>query len=107
MREARLSLSAVRIEEIRCVIEAIRKRRADCGSVERAVCSVVDVVEGDPADVSQLGELKRVRRAETSPPTLSTVPGRWSAGRAEASPSGGNESADVVDRAGSWASRES
>jgi len=34
-----LSASAVRIEEIRCVIEAVRKRRADCGSVEPAVCS--------------------------------------------------------------------
>jgi len=51
--------------------------------------------------VSQPGELKGVRRAEMSPPTLSTVPGRESAGRAEASPSGGGESADVVDHAGS------
>jgi len=55
--------------------------------------------------VGQLGELKRVRWAVTSPPTLSTVPGRGSAGRAEASPSGGDESADVVDRTGSWVSR--
>ena len=57
--------------------------------------------------MGQPGELKRVRRVETSPPTLSTVPGRGSAGRAEASPSGGDESTDVVDRAGSWVSRES
>ena len=33
--------------------------------------------------------------------------GSWSAGRAEASLSGGDESADVVDRAGSLVSRES
>jgi len=74
-------------------------------------CSVVDVVdkssEGDTADVGQPGELKGVRRAETSPPTLSTVPGRGSAGRAEVSPSEGDESADVVDRVGSCVSRES
>jgi len=95
----------VRIEEICCEIKAVRIRRADCVSVERAVCSVVDV--GDTADVGQPGELKRVRRAETSPPTLSTVSGCGSAGRAEANPSGGNESADVVDRVGLWVSRES
>ena len=61
-------------------IEAVRKRRADCVSVERAGCSVVD---------------KLVRYCR-----------RGSAGRAEASPSGGNESADVVDRVGSLVSRE-
>jgi len=77
-----LSASAVRIEEIRCEIEAARKRRADCVSVERACCSVVDVV------------YKLVRYCR---------PG--SAGRTEASPSGGDESADVVDRAGSLVSR--
>ena len=81
VRDARLELSAVRIDgNSQLRIEAVRKRRADCGSVERAVCSVVDVVEGDPADVGQPREVKRVRRAETSPPTLSTVSGRWSAG---------------------------
>ena len=79
----RLSSSAVRIEEIRCEIEAVRKRRADCVSVERAGCSVVDVVDN----------LVRYCR-------------RGSARRAEVSLSGGDESADVVDRAGSLVSRE-
>ena len=63
-----LSASAVRIEEIRCEIEAVRKRRADCVSVEQAGCSVVDVVD------------KLVRYCR-----------RGSAGRAEVSPSGGDE----------------
>ena len=81
MQDARFV--GVGVEEIRCVIEAVRKRRADCVSVERAVCSVVDVVD------------KLVRYCR-----------RGSARRAEVSPSGGNESADVVDRAGSLVSRD-
>jgi len=56
--------------------------------------------------VGQPGELKRVRRAETSPPTLSTVPGRESAGRAEVDPSGGIETAYAAVRVGSRGSAE-
>ena len=52
--------------------------------------------------MGQPGELKRVRRAETSPPTLSTV-GQLGA---EVNPSGGIETADAAVRVGSRGSAE-
>jgi len=46
VRDARLELSAVRIDgNSQLRIEAVRKRRADCMSVERTCCSLVDMVD--------------------------------------------------------------
>ena len=46
MRDARLQSSAVQIDGNSLLsIEAVRKRRADCVSVERTCCSLVDVVD--------------------------------------------------------------
>ena len=51
--------------------------------------------------MGQPGELKRVRRAETSSPTLS-----WVSRGAEVNPSGGIETADAAVRAGSCGTAE-
>jgi len=58
--------------------KAVRKRRADCESRSELVVrwSTWSTSECETADASQPGELKRVRRAETSPPTLPSVLGR-------------------------------
>jgi len=78
--DARLESSAVRIDgNSQFKIEAVRKRRADCMSVERTCCSLVDVSAADAV---------------------------WSRSlvsqRAEVCPSGGIVSADAADRGSRW-----
>jgi len=46
VRDTRLQSSAVQIDGNSLLsVEAVRKRRADCVSVERTCCSLVDVVD--------------------------------------------------------------